>query len=69
MGVSEFLGHVRRIVVDFIVGQVLTTSGQTESTSGLDDVTTYYILHRYDFGNERCSHRCMHSLCSVMWTH
>jgi putative DNA methylase len=50
MNVSEFLGHVRRIVVDFIVGQVLTGSGQVESTSGLDDVTTYYILHRYDFG-------------------
>ena len=50
MSVSEFLGHVRRIVVDFIVGQVLTASVQAESNSGLDDVTTYYILHRYDFG-------------------
>ena len=50
MSVSEFLGHVRRIVVDFIVGQVLNHNGAAESVSGLDDVTTYYILHRYDFG-------------------
>lgn len=52
MTVSEFLGHVRRIVVDFIVGQVLINSGAAESVSSLDDVTTYYILHRYDFGFE-----------------
>ena len=50
MGVSEFLGHVRRIVVDFIVGQVLSHNGAAESVSGLDNVTNYYILHRYDFG-------------------
>lgn len=50
MSVSEFLGHVRRIVVDFIVGQVLSHNGAAESVSGLDDITTYYILHRYDFG-------------------
>jgi hypothetical protein len=50
MTVSEFLGHVRRIVVDFIVGQVLTHNGAAGSVSGLDDVTTYYVLHRYDFG-------------------
>ncbi|HTS48602.1 MAG TPA: DUF1156 domain-containing protein [Bryobacteraceae bacterium] len=50
MAVTEFLGHVRRIVVDFIVGQVLSHNGATESVSGLDDLTTYYILHRYDFG-------------------
>ena len=31
-----------------MVGQVLTQSG-AEAISGLDDVTTYYILHRYDF--------------------
>jgi hypothetical protein len=50
MRVSEFLGHVRRIVVDFIVGQVLSHNGTAESVTGLDDVTTYYVLHRYDFG-------------------
>jgi adenine-specific DNA methylase len=50
MTVSDFLSHVRRIVVDFIVGQVLTHSGDSTSISGLDDVTTYYILHRNDFG-------------------
>lgn len=52
LSVSEFLGHVRRIVVDFIVGQVLSHNGSPEAVSGLDDVTTYYILHRYDFGFE-----------------
>lgn len=50
MAVSEFLGHVRRIVVDFIVGQVLTHNGESGAVTGLDIVTTYYILHRYDFG-------------------
>lgn len=52
MTVSEFLGHVRRIVVDFVVGRVLS-HGHSEPTPGdhpLDDVTTYYLLHRNDFG-------------------
>jgi hypothetical protein len=52
MSVTDFLGHVRRIVVDFVVGRVLS-HGQTEPTRGdhpLDDVTTYYLLHRNDFG-------------------
>jgi putative DNA methylase len=52
MGVNEFLGHVRRIVVDFVVGRVLT-HGEAEPDIGdhpLDDVTTYYLLHRADFG-------------------
>ena len=48
MTVSEFLRHVRRIVVDFVVGRVL--SGGAEAAAGLDDVTTYYLLHRNDFG-------------------
>lgn len=50
MTVSEFLREVRRIVVDFVVGRVLTHNGDTEAASGLDDVTTYYLLHRNDFG-------------------
>ena len=50
MGVSEFLQHVRRIVVDFVVGRVLSHNGAAEGVSGLDDVTTYYLLHRHDFG-------------------
>ncbi len=49
LGVSEFLRHVRRIVVDFVVGRVLTRDGGDASVSGLDDVTTYYLLHRNDF--------------------
>ncbi len=49
MEVSEFLRAVRRLVVDFVVGRVLTGGDET-TTSGLDDVTTYYILHRHDFG-------------------
>ena len=50
MTISEFLRHVRRIVVDFVVGRVLSPTGDEMSAEGIDDVTTYYLLHRYDFG-------------------
>jgi len=43
---------VRRIVVDFVVGRVLSGNGDAEAVSGLDDVTTYYLLHRHDFKME-----------------
>ncbi len=48
LSVPEFLRHVRRNVVDFAVGRVLGvgSAGQHE----LDDLTTYYLLHRRDFG-------------------
>ena len=49
MSVSEFLREVRRMVVDFVVGRVLSHDGE-EAVAGLDDVTTYYLLHRHDFG-------------------
>ncbi len=51
MTVSEFLREVRRMVVDFVVGRVLTR-GEADTASGLDDVTTYYLLHRGDFGTK-----------------
>ena len=50
MTVSEFLREVRRMVVDFVVGRVLTHDDVREAATGLDDVTTYYLLHRHDFG-------------------
>lgn len=50
MSVSEFLRHVRRMVVDFVVGRVLSHDGEEQPVSGLDDITTYYLLHRHDFG-------------------
>ena len=50
MTVSEFLREVRRMVVDFVVGRVLTGDDDADATGGLDDVTTYYLLHRGDFG-------------------
>lgn len=50
MTVSEFLRQVRRIVVDFVVGRVLSHNGDEETVTGLDDLTTYYLLHRHDFG-------------------
>ena len=56
MSVSEFLREVRRMVVDFVVGRVLVQDGVSASgdgqevATGLDDVTTYYLLHRHDFG-------------------
>ena len=58
MSVAEFLRAVRRIVVDFVVGRVLSRDGNgagapsgsaSGEESGLDDVTTYYLLHRHDF--------------------
>ena len=52
MSVTEFLRHVRRMVADFVVGRVLTENGGTDTVSGLDDATTYYLLHRYNFGME-----------------
>jgi putative DNA methylase len=57
MTVSEFLKAVRRLVVNFVVGRVLSheedaakSSASATETLGLDDVTTYYLLHRHDFG-------------------
>ena len=49
MTVSEFLREVRRMVVDFVVHRVLPHDGEAEARTGLDDVTTYYLLHRNDF--------------------
>jgi adenine-specific DNA methylase len=56
--VGEFLSQVRRMVVDFVVGRVLTLASGTSAFNGdvdvdvssLDLVTTYYLLHRNDFG-------------------
>ncbi|MBX6368567.1 MAG: DUF1156 domain-containing protein [Rhodospirillales bacterium] len=49
--VAEFLREVRRLVVEFAVGRVLKPSdGAGEDAAGLDDITTYYILHRDSFG-------------------
>jgi putative DNA methylase len=50
MTVSEFLREVRRLVVDFVVGRVLSRGDGSEEAASLDDVTTYYLLHRNDFG-------------------
>jgi adenine-specific DNA methylase len=50
MTVSEFLREVRRLVVDFVVGRVLSQGDGSEDAISLDDVTTYYLLHRNDFG-------------------
>ena len=56
MSVGEFLKAVRRIVVEFVVGRVLGEAAHVDSeqgtaaAAGLDDVTTYYLLHRHDFG-------------------
>jgi adenine-specific DNA methylase len=54
MTVSEFLTHVRRMVVDYVVGRVLSGDGESEAqeaaTDRLDEPTAYYLLHRHDFG-------------------
>lgn len=62
MAVSEFLRHVRRMVVDFVVGRVLTggEAATDDSNVSLDDVTTYYLLHRNDFGlNDAAAGACI----------
>lgn len=61
--VGKFLTHVRRMVVDFVVGRVLTSitpdfastkneSSENVDVSSLDAITTYYLLHRNDFAME-----------------
>jgi putative DNA methylase len=52
MGVGEFLNHVRRMVVDYVVGQVLTGEQGADMAAAdrLDEVTAYYLLHRRYFG-------------------
>ena len=55
MSVNEFLSHVRRIVVDFVVGQVLSGGDQDADFAAADSMdapTAYYLLHRHDFGVE-----------------
>jgi putative DNA methylase len=55
MEVGEFLSHVRRMVVDFVVGQVLTGDGASADLAAADRMdapTIYYLLHRHDFGLE-----------------
>ena len=55
MEVGEFLSRVRRMVVDFVVGQVLTGGdhgGELATADRMDAPTAYYLLHRHDFGLE-----------------
>jgi len=55
MLVGEFLSHVRRMVVDFVVGQVLTGEKEGSDMAAADRMdapTAYYLLHRHDFGLE-----------------
>ena len=53
MTVHEFLVEVRKMVVDFVVGEVLSeVAGESaiDAADRLDEVTSYYLLHRHDFG-------------------
>lgn len=52
MEVSEFLIDVRREVVAFAAARVLATDEADEDAASLDGPTTYYLLHRNDFGFE-----------------
>ena len=45
LSVGDFLRRVRRMVVGFVVGRVVGR----EASGDLDDLTTYYLLHRNDF--------------------
>ena len=46
--VAEFLRSVRRMVVGYVVSRLL--AGNQGAAGDLDDITTYYLLHRSDFG-------------------
>lgn len=48
MTVAAFLRRVRRMVVAFVVSRLVDSEGGAYEE--LDDVTTYYLLHRNDFG-------------------
>ena len=49
--VAEFLTHVRKMVIEFVVGRVLTgDKGDVDDGERLDEPTAYYLLHRNDFG-------------------
>ncbi|MDE0441670.1 MAG: DUF1156 domain-containing protein [Gammaproteobacteria bacterium] len=48
MSVAAFLRRVRRMVVAFVVGRLVDSEGGAYEE--LDDATTYYLLHRNDFG-------------------
>jgi len=53
MEVGEFLSNVRRMVVDFVVGQALIGDGHGADPAAadrMDAATSYYLLHRHDFG-------------------
>jgi putative DNA methylase len=51
MSVSEFLEHVRRMVVEFVLNHIPGMNDHTDNTGSerLDDVTAYYLLHRSAF--------------------
>ncbi|MCP4697510.1 MAG: hypothetical protein GY862_11750, partial [Gammaproteobacteria bacterium] len=55
MKVQEFLNQVRRLVVEFVVGRMLSSDSENAEAVGerLDEVTAYYLLHRNDFGLEK----------------
>lgn len=53
LGVNEFLSHVRKMVVNFVVGRLLANNTLSDSEEEhMDGVTAYYLLHRNDFGME-----------------
>jgi adenine-specific DNA methylase len=54
LSISEFLAHARRLVIDFVVGRVLSggEASDMQMADRLDGVTAYYLLHRNDFGME-----------------
>ena len=52
LGVREFLAEVRKMVVDYVVGKVLTKDGGEDAASGLDPLTAYYLLHRQDYQHD-----------------
>jgi hypothetical protein len=50
MTIREFLATVRRFVVDFVVGRLISETGDDSAVESLDGPTAYYLLHRHGFG-------------------
>ncbi len=51
LSVAEFLRQVRRMVVGFAVSRLLAGGpDESRAVAELDDLTTYYLLHRHDYG-------------------
>jgi adenine-specific DNA methylase len=54
LDIAEFLIHVRRLVIKFVLSRLLPEGATVgDASQQLDSLTAYYLLHRNDFGLEK----------------